>query len=89
MRHLSQPRDRKSTQGYGFLSFAKKLGSNYSEKIMETATDAVKSASKRVVQKTTEANGDLIGNKIADRITTVGKKLTIRPQKSNEINETT
>ena len=29
--------------------------------------------SKRVVQKTAEATGDLIGNKIADKITSVGK----------------
>ena len=36
---------------------------------MDTATktgiDATKTASKRVVQKTAEATGDLIGNKIA------------------------
>ena len=29
-------------------------------------TDAIKTASKRVIQKTAEATGDLIGNKIAD-----------------------
>ena len=29
--------------------------------------------SKRIVQKTVEATGDLIGNKIADKITSVGK----------------
>ena len=44
---------------------------------MDTATktgiDAVKTASKRVVQKTTEATGDLIGNEIADKITSLGK----------------
>ena len=44
---------------------------------MDTATktgiDAVKTASKRVVQKTAEATGYLIGNKIADKITSVGK----------------
>ena len=37
---------------------------------MDTATktgmDAAKAASRRVVQKTAEATGDLIGNKIAD-----------------------
>ena len=37
---------------------------------MDTATktliDAAKTASKRVVQKTAEATGDLIGNEIAD-----------------------
>ena len=32
-----------------------------------------KTASKRVVQKTLEATGDLIRNKIADKITSVGE----------------
>ena len=36
-------------------------------------TDATKTASKRVVQKTAEATEDLIGNKIADKITSIGK----------------
>ena len=40
---------------------------------MDTATktgmDAAKTASKRVVQKTAEATGDLIGNKKTDKIT--------------------
>ena len=44
---------------------------------MDTATkvgiDAAKTASKRVVQKTAEATGDLIGNKIADKVTSVDK----------------
>ena len=44
---------------------------------MDTATktgiDAAKAASKRVVQKTAKATGDLIGNKIAAKITSIGK----------------
>ena len=44
---------------------------------MDTATktkrDAPKAASKRVIQKTAEATGDLIGNKIADKVTSIGK----------------
>ena len=35
--------------------------------------DAAKIASKRVVQNTAEATRDLIGNKIADKITSIGK----------------
>ena len=35
----------------------------------KTGIDAAKTASKRVVQKTAEATGGLIGNKIADQIT--------------------
>ena len=34
----------------------------------------LKTASKRANQKTTEATGDLIGKKIADKITSVSKK---------------
>ena len=34
---------------------------------------SAKTASKRVVQKTAEATGDLIGNKIVDKITSIGK----------------
>ena len=44
---------------------------------MDTATktgiDAAKTAAKRVVQKTAEATGDLIGNKLADKILSLGK----------------
>ena len=39
-----------------------------------SATDAIHTASKRAIQKTAEATGDLIGNKIADKITSVSKK---------------
>ena len=42
--------------------------------LKKCATDAVKTASKRAIQKAAEATGDLIGNKIADRITSVSKK---------------
>ena len=39
----------------------------------KTGIDAAKTASKRVVQKTAEAIGDLTGNKIADKITSLEK----------------
>ena len=39
----------------------------------KTGTDAAKTASKRVVQKTADTTGDLIDNKIADKITSTGK----------------
>ena len=42
-------------------------------------TDAIKTASKRVIQKTVEATGDLIGNKI--KITSVLEKSSMRSQK--------
>ena len=42
--------------------------------LKKSTTDAIKTASKRAIQKTAEATGDLIGNKIADKITSVSKK---------------
>ena len=77
MRYSTEPRFRKYLKGYGFLSFAKNVGNKYGKTLIDTATktgiDAAKTASKRVVQKTAEATGDLIGNKIADKITLIGK----------------
>ena len=59
------------------MSFARKFGDKYGKKLMDTTTktwiDAAKTASKRVVQKTAEARGDLIGNEIADDIISLGK----------------
>ena len=59
------------------MSFARKVGDKYGKKLMDTATktriDAAKTASKRMVQKTAEATGDLIENKVADKITSLGK----------------
>ena len=40
--------------------------------VTKTEINAAKTTSKRVVQKTAEAAGDLIGNKIADKITSLG-----------------
>ena len=39
----------------------------------KTGINSAKTASKRVVQKTAEAAGDLVWNKIADKITSLGK----------------
>ena len=61
----------------GFCHLQEYLEIDMVKKLMDTATktgiDAAKIASKRVVQKTAEATGDLIGNKIAHKITSVGK----------------
>ena len=46
--------------------------SKYSQKLIDhakqSATDALNTASKRAIQKPEEATGDLIGNKIIDRL---------------------
>ena len=52
------------------INAAKKFGDRCGKNLMDTAgLDAAKTASKRVIQKTAEATGDLIGNEIADKIT--------------------
>ena len=81
MRYSIKPREIRYVKGYGFLPFAKNIGKNisskYNQKLVDgakkSATDG-KNASKVAIQKTAEATGDLSGNKIADRITSVLKK---------------
>ena len=93
MRYSIEPRDRIYVKEYGFLSFAKNIGKNfsnkYSQKLIGTAkkstTGAIKTASKRAIQKTAEATGDLIGHKIADKITSISKK----PFKETQNNDKT
>ena len=62
----------------------------------KAAIDSAKTASKRVVQKNAEATGDLIGNKIDDKITSIGKtksrekedqrqEIHITPEKTQQI----
>ena len=88
MRYLLQPRKRKYVEGYGFLPYARKFGDKNGKKLIDTATklgiDAAKNASKRIVQKAGEATRDLIGNNIANKITSVGK--TKNKEKENEAN---
>ena len=82
MRYSIEPRDRIYVKGYGFLSFAKNMGKSlsnkYDQKLLDSAkkstADAMKTTSKRAIQKTAETTRDLIGNKIADKITSVSRK---------------
>ena len=72
MRYSIVPRNKIYVKGYGFLSLAKNMGKSlsnkYGHKLLHNAkistTDAIKTASKKIIQKTAEASGDLIGNKI-------------------------
>ena len=77
MRYSTEPKYRTYVKEYGFLSFARKVGEKCGKKLMDTTTktgkDAAKTASNRVVQKTTEATGDFTANKLADKTTSVGK----------------
>ena len=58
---------------------SKNLSSKYHQKLLhhdkQSATDAFKTASQKVIQKAVEATEDLIGNKIADEITRVSKAI--------------
>ena len=67
MRYLLEPHYRRYVQGQGFMSFARNIGNKYGKKIFDK--DFAKIAGKEVLTKSPEATGDLIGNKIADRIT--------------------
>ena len=81
MRYSIEPRDKIYVKGYEFLSFAKNMGKNLSnkqgQKLLDSAKkstpDAIKTASKRAIQ-TAEATADFIGNKIADEITNASEK---------------
>ena len=73
MRYSLEPRYRRYVQGQGFMSFARNIGNKYGKKIFDKSLDVGKSMKKKygkkVLTKSAEATGDLIGNKIADRIT--------------------
>ena len=57
MRYSIEPKDRIYVKGYRFLSFAKNMGANlsnkYGQKLLdstkESTTDAIKTASKRAI----------------------------------------
>ena len=95
MRYSIKPRYRIYVKGYGFLSFPKNMGknlsNNYGQKLLDSAkkstADAIKTASKRAIQKTAEANGDLIDNKIAEKITSVSNKKTAKELPNEETKE--
>ena len=102
-RYSVEPKDQIFVKGYGFLSFAKNMSKNigkylsrnlsskYSQKVLDHAKqsdrDTLETPSKRVIQKRAEATGDLIGNKITDKITSVPRTLS---QNNSEVvrNET-
>ena len=58
-------------------NISKDLSGKSSHKLLyhakQSATDALKTDSKRIIHKSTKGTDDLIGNKIADKITKVSK----------------
>ena len=102
MRFSIEPREIRYIKGYGFLSFARNIGKNisnkYGQKIAGTArksetsrNSAIKTASKTAIPKAAGATGDLIGNNIADKITSTSKKSLKKPRheksSSTEVNK--
>ena len=81
MRYSTEPTFGKYIEGCQIFVICKKS--------MDTATktgiDAAKTDSRRVVPKTTKAAGDLIGNKIADKITWLDKSK--EKQKTKKVEE--
>ena len=72
------------------MNAATKVGtSKYGKKIIDRTkkqgNEFAKIAGKKIVQRSAEATGDLIGNKIADKITSLGKSKN--KEKENETNE--
>ena len=71
------------------VNAAKKFGDIYGKNLTDTAkkqeTNFAKKAGQKIFQKSSEATGDLIGNEIADKITSMGKSKN--KEKKNETNE--
>ena len=69
-------------------NISKSLHGKYSQKLLDhvkqSATDALKTSWKRVIPKTADATGGVIGNKIADKITRIRKT---SPKSNSEKNE--
>ena len=73
MRYSIEPRERRFVKGYGFMSFPRNFSDKYTKSLMDKGIDLskifAKTAGKKILKETTKATGDLIGNKIADKIT--------------------
>ena len=70
-RYSIEPRTRKCVKGFGFFCHLREIYlTNMEKKLLDTAKntplDAAKTASKKVIHKTVEATGEVIGNKIAE-----------------------
>ena len=87
MRYSIEPRDRIYVKRYGFLSFAENIVKSFSNKYGQKLLDSAKkstTASKRAIQKTAEATVGLIGNNIADKITSVSNKKSKKELHNND-----
>ena len=69
MRYSIEPRERRYVKGYGFMSFARNFSDKYSKSLMHASRNFAKTAGKEILKETAKATGDLIGSKVADKIT--------------------
>ena len=67
-------------------NFNSKYGKKVTDTAIKTGKDFTTIAGKKAVHKTAEATGELIGNKIADKITSASKKSHNEEIQSNEVN---
>ena len=68
MRYSIEPRERRYVKGYGFMSFTTNFSDKYSKSLIDVSKTFAKTAGKIIIKETSKATGDLIGNKIADKI---------------------
>ena len=69
MRYSIEPRERRYVKGYGFMPFARNFNDKYSKSLMDLSNTFAKTAGKKILKETAKTTGDLIGTKIADKIT--------------------
>ena len=67
-------------------NFNSKYGKKLTDTAIKTGKDFATIAGKQIVHKTAEATGDLIGNKIAHKVTSASKKSHNEDIQSNEVN---
>ena len=95
MRYSIEPKKRIYVKGYDFMSFARNFSDKYSKSLIDKGIDVrktfAKTAGKRILKESAKATGDLIGNKIADKITAkpiihdVTNKRYVPPEERQEI----
>ena len=84
MRYSIEPKKRIYVKVYGFMSFARNFSDKYSKYLIDKGIDVsktlAKTAGKRILKESAKVTDDLIGNKIAD-------KITAKPIKNDVTNE--
>ena len=83
-RYSKEPTARNHVKRYEFLSFMRSLSNKFRKKLLNTATktglDALKTASKKAVHEIAEATGELIRNKIGEKV--------VKPKPVLDVNST-